>query len=142
MEFNQDKVRKITSEILTAAERLEELKGLSKDDFFKDPHKIASSKYHLIVAIEGAIDLCNHIISKNGFRTPEDYADTFKVMYENGAFKEDFTYTLFKMARFRNRLVHLYREIDNNELYTIIQSHIIDIRNFLKAFGVYLSQNP
>ena len=77
MEFNPDKVRKITSEVLLALDRLEDLKRLSEKEFLSDTHKVGSAKYNLIVAIEGAVDICNHIISKNGFRTPEDYADTF-----------------------------------------------------------------
>ncbi len=138
MEFNKDKVIKITSEILNSLERLEELKQLPKDTFLSDPHKIGSAKYNFIVAIEGAIDLCNHIIAKNGFRAPEDYADTFKVMAERGAFDQEFTNTLTQMARFRNRLVHIYWEIDNNELYNIIQSRLQDIREFLKEFGIFV----
>ena len=64
LKFNQDKVRKLTSEILATVERLEDLKKLSKEDFLSDPHKIGSAKYSFIVAIEGMIDLCNHIIAK------------------------------------------------------------------------------
>jgi len=45
LKFNQDKVRKLTSEILAAVERLEDLKKLSKEDFLSDPHKIGSAKY-------------------------------------------------------------------------------------------------
>lgn len=139
MDFNPDKVRKITSEILSALERLEDLRRLSEKKFFSDPHKIGSAKYNLIVAIEGAVDLCNHIISKNGFRTPEDYADTFKVMAERGAFDADFTRTLIQMARFRNRLVHIYWEVDDHEMYRIIQSHLGDIKLFLKGFGAFIN---
>ena len=101
MELNPDKVRKITSEVLTSLESLEELKRLPKSAFLSDPHKIASSKYNFIVAIEGIVDLCNHIIAKNAFRTPEDYADTFKVLAERNAFDQEFTNTLIQMVRFR-----------------------------------------
>lgn len=87
MDFNQDKIRKILSEILSSLERLEDLKTLDKDVFLSDTHKIGSAKYNLIVAIEGVVDLCNHIIAKNRYRTPEDYADTFRVMAEKGAFE-------------------------------------------------------
>jgi uncharacterized protein YutE (UPF0331/DUF86 family) len=138
LKFNGDKVRKITSEILTSLERLEELKGLPKDVFLSDPHKIGSAKYSFVVAIEGIIDLCNHIIAKNGFRTPEDYADTFRVMAERGAFDEEFTNILIQMARFRNRLVHIYWEVDDNELYRIVQSRLQDIRDFLKNIGRFI----
>ncbi len=138
MDFNQDKIRKILSEILSSLERLEDLKTLDKDVFLSDTHKIGSAKYNLIVAIEGVVDLCNHIIAKNGYRTPEDYADTFRVMAEKGAFEAEFTDMLIQMVRFRNRLVHIYWGIDNNELYRIIQSHLQDIKRFLKEFGAFI----
>lgn len=138
MEFNADKIRKITSEILSSLEQLEDLKRLSKDAFLADPHKISSAKYNFIVAIEGVIDLCNHIVAKNAWRTPEDYADTFKVMAERGAFDVPFTDTLIQMARFRNRLVHIYWEVDNDELYKILQARLDDIRQFLKKFGAFI----
>lgn len=140
MEYNADKVRKIGSEMMAALERLEDLKRLPKDQFLSDPHKIGSAKYSLIVAIEGAIDLSNHVIVKNGFRTPEDYADTFKVLAERGAFDEEFTKTLSQMARFRNRLVHIYWEIDNDELQRLILSRLEDIRQFLKKFGAFIGR--
>ena len=138
MEFNSDKVRKITSEILIAVERLEELQRLPREQFLSDPHRLGSAKYSFIVAIEGIIDLCNHVIAKNAFRTPEDYADTFKVMAERGAFDERFTATLTQMARFRNRIVHIYWEVDDDELYRILQSDLGDIREFLKRFGFFI----
>jgi len=100
VEFNEDKVRKITSEIIAALARLEDLQKLSLEAFMADAHKIGSAKYSLIVAIEGAVDLCNHIIAKNGFRTSEDYADTFKVMNERGAFNQELRILLFKWQDF------------------------------------------
>ena len=138
MEYNSDKVRKITSEMLTALERLEDLRKLSQSEFTTDPHKIGSAKYSLIVAIEGAVDLCNHVISKNGFMTPEDYTDTFMVMKERGAFDEEFTRSLIQMVRFRNRLVHIYWDVDDAELYRIIQTNLQDIRRFLKEYGAFI----
>ena len=138
MEFNEDKVRKITSEITAALTKLVDLQKLSEEAFLADAHKIGSAKYSLIVAIEGAVDLCNHIIAKNGFRTAEDYADTFKVMSEQGAFDPEFTNSLIQMARFRNRLVHIYWDIDDKELFRVIQSRLGDIKQFLKGYGVFI----
>ena len=85
------------------------------------------------------IDLCNHIIAENGYRVPEDYADTFRVLAEKGVFDEEYTNTLIQMARFRNRLVHIYWEINNDEIYRIIHTRLQDIRDFLKKFGEFLN---
>ncbi len=138
MEFNKDKVRKITSEIVVAIDRLEDLQKISEQELLADAHKIGSAKYSLIVAIEGAVDLCNHVIAKNGFRTPEDYADTFKVMNEQGAFDKEYTTALIQMARFRNRLVHIYLDIDDQELFRIIQTRLGDIKRFLREYGFFI----
>lgn len=140
MKFNQDKIRKITSEILSALEKLEDLKKLPQNDFLSDQHRLSSAKYNFIVTIEGAVDLCNHIIAANGFRTPEDYSDTFKVMSEHGAFDANFTQSLIQMAKFRNRLVHIYWDIDDPELYKILQTRLQDIRQFLSEIGTFLKK--
>ena len=118
--------------------RLEELGKLDESLFFTDPHKIGSAKYHLIVAIEGIVDLCNHIIARNGFRTPEDYSDTIRVMEEHQAFGQEFSEMLVKMIRFRNRLVHIYWAIDDKEILRVLKDHLGDIRRFLREFGSYI----
>lgn len=119
MKFNADIVQRLISEYLEACRRLRELAQQPLSDLTEDPHKAASAKYHFIMAIETATDLCNHIIAKNGLRVPEEYADTFRVMGENNLISPSFIPTLVNMARFRNRLVHRYWNVDNEYLYGI-----------------------
>ncbi|MFW6130853.1 MAG: type VII toxin-antitoxin system HepT family RNase toxin [Atribacterota bacterium] len=140
LKFDRDKIRSLSSEISIALERLQGLSEMSKQDFLNDPYKIASAKYFLIVTIEGAIDLCNHVISKNRFRAPEDYADTFRVIGEKSTFPKDFVDKLIEMARFRNRLVHIYWNVDDELLYNILQEDIKDIEEFLDRFTDFLNQ--
>lgn len=84
------------------------------------------------------MDLCNHLISYNGFRSPQDYADTFEILKEQGIFDEFLTLRLKAMARFRNRLVHLYWEVDNQTLYKILQDNLEDFVLFLKKITSFL----
>jgi len=42
------------------------------------------------------------------------------------------------MAKFRNRLVHLYWDIDRRELYRIIQEDINDFSEFQDAIVTFL----
>ena len=140
LRFDKDKITKLSSEIFNALEKLNELSLLSKDDFLSDAHRIASAKYFLIVSIESAIDLCNHIISRNRLRVPEDYADTFKVMGEIGVFSKDFVERLMEMAKFRNRLVHIYWEVDDEVIFEIIREDVKDIEEFVEKFMRFLSK--
>lgn len=136
--YDQEKMVKLVSELRRSVARLRELGKLSEDAFIKDPDKIGSSKYHFIVAIESTIDMCNHIIARNGYRVPEDYGDTFRVMGEVGALERDFAEELAKMAKFRNRLVHLYWEVDDGQVYEIIQKRLSDFKALLDAMSQFL----
>ena len=136
--YDQEKMVKLVSELRKSIARLRELGKLPQDEFLKDPDKIGSSKYHFIVAIESTIDMSNHIISRNGYRVPEDYGDTFTVMGEVGAIEEAFSEELVKMAKFRNRLVHLYWGVDDRQLHEILQTRLDDFKIFLDSISTFL----
>lgn len=89
VDYKEDKVRKILSEIHGALLLLKDLKGMPLAGFISDKHRISSAKYNFIVAIEGMIDLSTHIIAANGWTVPKDYSDTFAVMIDNGAIHKE-----------------------------------------------------
>ena len=133
LKYNKEKIGSLISQIHTALGRLHTLKGLNKEKFLNDVDKIASAKYHFIVAIEAVVDICNHIISKNNFRLPKDYADTFNILEENGLIDKNLTVRLKNMVRFRNRLVHIYWNVDDEVVYEILQTNLDDFTAFLKC---------
>lgn len=132
---------KLVSELRKSLKSLLLLSELEEKAFLEDPDKIASAKYHFIVAIEVCIDMCNHLISRNGLKIPEDYSDTFRVMMDAGAFDKLFVDNLVKMAKFRNRLVHLYWEVDDKTVYLILQNNLGDFKKFLNALAKFLNWN-
>jgi uncharacterized protein YutE (UPF0331/DUF86 family) len=108
---------------------LTQLHGLAKftqQDLEDDLVKQGAAKYYLQVSIECCIDLANHIIARHGFRAPESYTDTFTVLAENSIVDRDFLPTIHKMAKMRNRLVHLYWEVETPILYDVLQNNLID----------------
>jgi uncharacterized protein YutE (UPF0331/DUF86 family) len=136
--YDADTMARLVSEFRKSVTRLKKLSHLKREDFLSDPDKIGSTKYHFIVAIESSIDMCNHLISRNGFRVPEDYADTFRVLTEEGAFGKEFSNELVKMAKFRNRLVHLYWEVSDQQLWDILSSRLSDFKRLLESLSVFI----
>ena len=131
-------IEKIMAKFSQLDEYLVILKGMRKtslDKFLKDKILIGSAKYYLQVSIECCLDIANHIIAAEGFRAPKDYADTFKVLEESGVFDEALGIKLRQMAKFRNRLVHLYGEVDDAYLHEIINSDLQDILAFKKVIA-------
>lgn len=93
----------------------------------------------LQIAIEACLDICNHIISDEGFREPEDNRDMFKVLLENGLITEDLCRRLQDMASFRNLIVHSYTKTDNEIVYGIFKKRLGDIEEFMKAASKTIS---
>lgn len=131
MERNETRVRRLLGELTGAIRRLEELRAIPQADFLADPHKVASAKYHFIVCIEAAIDIGNHLISKNSLGTPEDYGDVFRLLGKAGVLPVEFADHLVSMARFRNRLVHIYWEVDDAELHCLLTAGVEDLERFI-----------
>jgi len=140
LEVNKNKLRKLVSELTDALRELEDLRNRENGEFLGNSHLVSSAKYNLLIAIEAAIDICNHVISRRRYRTPEDYADTFKVMGEAGVFPEEFLKNLIDMARFRNRLGHLYWTVDKREIYKILQDNLSDFEKFLQYLGKFVGE--
>lgn len=139
LEFDVERMKKLISSIRQSLGLLQEIAELSENKFIKDVHKQCSAKYNFIASIEAVIDLANHLISRNKLRAPEDYADTFAVLAEYKIIKSNFSKELMKMARFRNRLVHLYWDIDIKELYNILQTKLSDFDKFLKNISKHIT---
>jgi len=98
--------------------------------FVKDKILLGSAKYYLQVSIECCLDVANHIIASERLRVPKDYADSFKVMEEEGLVGEELGKRLQQMAKFRNRLVHLYGDIDDVNVHIYINKDVKDLVEF------------
>jgi uncharacterized protein YutE (UPF0331/DUF86 family) len=60
-------------------------------------------------------------------------------MSEEGAFKPDFSDELVNMAKFRNRLVHLYWEVEDHLVYEILQTRLDDFKKLLDSLSNFLN---
>jgi uncharacterized protein YutE (UPF0331/DUF86 family) len=134
-----ERIQKLVGCMRESVRILHEIKVMEESEFHKDVHKQSSAKYNFIVAIEAAIDLANHLISKRALRAPEDYADIFKVLADASVIDKEFSIELGKMARFRNRLVQLYWDVDIAEVWKIIQTRLNDFEEYISQLGGYLS---
>ena len=126
-------LEKIAQQFVQLDEYLGLLRRISKtpvDAFLRDKIMIGSAKYYLQVSIECCLDVANHIIASEHLRAPRDYADSFMVLEEEGLVPPEFGQRLRQMAKFRNRLVHLYGEIDNAYVYEFIREDLRDMEEF------------
>ena len=129
--LDRNKILSKMNFIRQSKRKLEELKQVERHDFLNNFTCFDSSKYNFIVLIEAMIDICNHIISRQGFEIPDSSADSIKILVKNNILSEEYQATFVAMVKFRNRIVHLYHDVDNEEVYEILQKNLDDVDNFL-----------
>jgi uncharacterized protein YutE (UPF0331/DUF86 family) len=130
---DRPKLDSMLSNLKTYVEVLRRLASIPLAELSADPDKIGSAKYHLVVAIECCIDIANHIIASERFRLPRDMADSFVVLVERGVCPRELEARLKAMATFRNRLVHLYWQVDDQLVAEYLRDGLDDFDRFVAA---------
>lgn len=112
--------------------KLSILAGYSREEFIEDFTKVESTKHLLQVSIECCLDIAHHLVADEGYRTPQDSYDAFAVLNEEGILPDSFMPTLRQMVSFRNRVVHVYWDVDDSLLYDILQQNLNDFEVFVQ----------
>ncbi|MBS7251896.1 MAG: DUF86 domain-containing protein [Candidatus Freyarchaeota archaeon] len=110
----------------------ERYQEISLEDLMKDRDKRNMVLHAMLVSIQSAIDLANHIIADRGLRKPLTYRESFEILSESGIIPPDLGDNLSDLAGFRNMLVHSYLRLDLEAVYNILQNDIRFLREFKK----------
>ena len=134
-----NKVLSMLNNLRDYREKLGHLAKFPEADFLADFTKVESAKHLLQVSVEACLDIAHHIVADNGYRTPQDSFDTFVVLNEEKILPDDSLPTLRQMTSFRNRVVHLYWDVDDQIVYQTVQSNLGDLDRFAKLISDYLA---
>jgi len=92
----------------------------------------------LQVMIELTADIGHHIIADQGLRTPDSYADTFRVLGEAEIIDASLSSMMQSMAGFRNVVVHGYDKIDEGIVISILSQRLGDFILFKDAVLAFI----
>jgi uncharacterized protein YutE (UPF0331/DUF86 family) len=112
---------------------LKKFQGMDISQFQSNSLYEAAATRMLQVTIEAMLDICAHLISREGWGLPKSYVETVELAVHNGLIPPEMEDTYKAMARFRNRVVHLYDEVNAAEIWNIIQNHLEDFRPFMEV---------
>jgi uncharacterized protein YutE (UPF0331/DUF86 family) len=119
-------------------DKLKKLQNISKDIFIEDFRNVDSAKYLLQVTIEAMLDISNHIIARNRWGKPETNKESFEILASKNIIEEKYVNTYFAMAKFRNRIVHMYFNVNDEMIYEINQNNLGDFEAFIKTISMNL----
>jgi len=125
-------LRKI-SEVEEYLGQVSEYKDIHLADYQNDWKIQRIVERTLQMMIETCVDIAGHIISDKNYRIPASYADTFKVIKENGLLSKQLCKHMEKMVKFRNLIVHQYDRVDAEIVVGILKKDLEDFLSYKKA---------
>ena len=137
--FDHDKILQKISVIEDCVAKLEVLANQTDDAFLADFRNSSSAKYLLQIAIEAMIDVSNHIIARERLGKPETHRQAFEKLAVAGFLRQENITTYFLMSKFRNKVVHMYHEINDRMIFTILQTNIVDFKKFVAEINTTLT---
>ncbi len=120
--------------------KLNELSKVTEDDFKLDFRNYNSALRLLQISIESIIDIGNHIISRRGFDPPVTYSDVFEILRKNNIISAECMDKCINMVKFRNRIVHIYFEIDLNMVLKLMKEDLGDFEVFISEISGLLAE--
>jgi uncharacterized protein YutE (UPF0331/DUF86 family) len=138
MDLNHDRLRGKLNDISQSLARLERLRLMGREAFLGDEDSRDIARSRLLTAMEASLNICYHLTAKRLQRVPEDYAQCFLLLGEAGLIPGELAQRLSRMARFRNRIVHLYWDIDYDQVYDILEKDIEDLHWFSREVASLL----
>ena len=129
--LNKEVLQTRVSYIEDSLKSLERFKGISYEEFHSNSDHFRIAFYDLHRALEAIMDIGSHILSRIPGARPSSYKDIPRLLEKNKIIPSDFAnHQLTKMAGYRNRMVHFYGEITEQEIYSIIQEELEDFYAF------------
>ncbi|MHB1043110.1 MAG: type VII toxin-antitoxin system HepT family RNase toxin [Eubacteriales bacterium] len=111
---------------------LEELKSVPFEKFDRDSINFNAAVRVLQISIETMLDIANHIVARERLGVPNTYAESLDLLASGKVITPEYAARAKNMARFRNRAVHLYMDMNEKEVYNILRNDLDDFREFIQ----------
>lgn len=103
-----------------------------------DPIARYSRRYLVQAGIQICLDLANHLIADAGWQTVTEFRDAFTRLEDHGVIDAELAGRLRAMVGMRNRLVHLYDDVDDALVARAAAEDLGDWDAFARAVAEYL----
>lgn len=133
-----DRVRRLLGALAAYRDHLAALRALPRERYVAE--EAYTGRYLAQAAAQICIDLANHVISSEGWRVPADYRDAFSVLEENGVVAGDLAGRLRALAGLRNRLVHLYEDVDDALVHDALADGLDDLDAYARSITALLER--
>ena len=108
----------------------ERYQSISLGELKADRDKRNMVLHAMLVAIQAAIDIANHLIAERSLRKPSTYRESFEILSNEGIIPTELANSLSDLAGFRNVLVHIYWGVDLAQVHGVLMAELKTLREF------------
>jgi len=108
----------------------ERYQAISLEELRSERDKRNMVLYALLVSIQAAIDIANHLIAEYSLKKPSTYRESFEILADEGIIPKKLSKELADLAGFRNVLVHIYWRLNLEEVHGVLKNDLKNIKEF------------
>ncbi|NLA27419.1 MAG: DUF86 domain-containing protein [Firmicutes bacterium] len=133
-------IKQRLSMIADYCQELEQLCELSRVDFLNKINSAAAESF-LRRSLEAVFDIGRHILAKTSYiDLTKEYKSIAHGLGTAKIVTQQLSEKMVEMAGYRNRLVHLYHMVSDDELYRTVKSNIPNLLEFVREINLFLNE--
>jgi uncharacterized protein YutE (UPF0331/DUF86 family) len=124
MQLNVSSIRQRLRRLSQYIDELERQQQIDPELFHRDFTRQLAVERAFQGAVEACTDIASHLVSVYQLGKPLESRDVFQFLVQAGYLEVDYGNAMMTMVSLRNRLVHLYWDVDVEKLYQYLQEDV------------------
>lgn len=132
--------RRVRRLLQRVSEDLDYLKARAGDDraaLRTDADRLAALKYRFVTAIEGCLNVAQHVCASEGWGPPATNAEAMRILGRHGVLDAALAESLARAIGFRNVLVHGYVDADDERVVAQLD-RVGELESFVAAVAGWI----
>lgn len=125
-------LQRVSDDLAYLGERAEDDRAAIR----RSRERLAALKYVFVTAIEGCIDVSQHLCSSEGWGPPASNADAVRLLGRHGVVDAALADVVARGVGFRNVLIHGYADVDDDVVVAQLD-RVEDLRRFVAAVSAW-----
>lgn len=139
-EVDRDRVVELLRAVSADLADLRDKAQMDREHFLASRDAQAVVERRLQTAVEGCLNVGNHVIARKRLGVPRDYAEVFRILGQAGILSPQVAEAMADLARLRNLLVHLYWRVDHARLHESLPQRIRTLESFVEDVSHWLAE--
>ncbi len=134
---DERRVRRLLQRVSEDLSYLDRRAQEDPDAQLSDRERMAALKYVFVTAIEGCLDVAQHLCASEGWGPPASNADALRVLGRHAVLAAELAETMAAAVGFRNVLIHGYVDVDDHQVVAFLD-RVGELRAFVSQVSAWI----